>query len=354
MNPDANDDPFDDFATAAGAALRRPAPDNGLAGVRSSLRRRRISQIAGAGGAAMIVFAVGGLLLANNQDDSPGRLVPADDTVSTSPDSSPSTSAPETTAATEPAAAPYWVPPGKEFASTDFGPLASAYAGPVVAGLSRQISIEGHRPLQVVTASLRYDGRATATEQVCVSENGGGGCRDSSGPVPWSVFMTSSVDNGDADFDLWGVEGLPENTAFVSYSDGDLQLWQRPIMGFAAFPNVEGNEEIVIAYDADGTELGQFGVAYLTATAVDEPAPLLADISQAEFQELSDLTTNTVRECLTSRGGTFTGDVATFPSDVDQAAVWEQCVAETKQIVGDAVQELNPRFYDPSTERPQN
>ena len=86
MNPDASGDHFDDFATAAGAALRRPAPDNGLAGVRSSLRRRRISQVAGAGGAAVIVFAAGALLLATNQDDSQLRVVPADDIVPTSPD----------------------------------------------------------------------------------------------------------------------------------------------------------------------------------------------------------------------------------------------------------------------------
>ena len=352
MNPDASGDHFDDFATAAGAALRRPAPDNGLAGVRSSLRRRRISQVAGAGGAAVIVFAAGALLLATNQDDSQLRVVPADDIVPTSPDPSSSTSAPTTTAVAAPATYPYWVPPGTEFASTDFGPLASAYAGPVVAGLSRQISIEGHRPLQVVTSSLRYNGHATATEQVCVSENAGSACRDASSTVPWSISITSSVDNRDAEFDLWRVQGLPENTSFVSYSDGDRQLWQRPIMGFAAFPNVAGNEEIVIAYDVDGTELGQFGIAYLTATA-DEPR-LLADITDAEFQDLSDLTANTVRDCLASRGATFTADVATFASDVDQAAVWEQCVGETKQVVGDAVQELNPRFYDPSTERPQN
>jgi hypothetical protein len=353
MNPDTNADDFDLFAADAGAALRRPAPDNGLAGVRSSLRRRRISRVAGAGGAVVVVFAAGALLLADNTDDSQ-RLVPADDTVSTSPDLSTSTSAPATTALADPASGAGWVPPGTEFTSTDFGPVAAFYGGPVVAGLSRQISVEGHRPLQVITASVSYQGFATATEQVCVYENGGGGCRDAASGVPWSVFMTSSVDNGDAEFDLWGVEGVPEKTAFVSYSDGDLQLWQRPIMGFAAFPNVAGDDEIVIAYDVDGTELGQFGVAYLTATAADLPAPLRADISEAEFQALSDLTANTVRDCLTSRGGTFTGDLAAFPSDVDQAAVWGRCVAETKQIVGDAVKELNPRFYDPRTERPQN
>ena len=352
MNPDANGDDFDDFATAAGAALRRPAPDNGLAGVRSSLRRRRINRVAGAGGAAVIVFAAGALLLATKQDDSPRRLVPADDIVSTSPDPLSSTSASPTTAAAAPATYPYWVPPGTEFASTDLGPVTAAYAGPVVASMSRQIGIEGHPP-QAVTTSLSYIGLATATEQVCASEQGGGSCREVPSPASWSIAMTSSVDNGDASFDLWTIEGLPENAAFVSYSDGDLQLWQRPIMGFVAFPNVEGNEEIATAYDVDGTEIGQFGVTQLTA-ALDGPRPLLADITQAELGVLSDLTANTVRDCLASRGATFTADMATFPSDVDQAAVWEQCVGETKQIVGDAVQALNPRFYDPSTERPQN
>jgi hypothetical protein len=60
-----------------------------------------------------------------------------------------------------------------------------------------------------------------------------------------------------------------------------------------------------------------------------------------------------MRDCLTARGGTLAGNVATFPPDVDQVVVWEQCVTETKQIVGDAVTELDPRFFDPITERPQ-
>jgi hypothetical protein len=101
MNPDANDDGFDDFATAAGAALRRPAPDNGLAAVRSSLKRRRITQVAVAGGAAVIVFAAGALLLGTNQDNSQ-RLVSVAETVSTSPDPSTSTTAPTTTAVVAP------------------------------------------------------------------------------------------------------------------------------------------------------------------------------------------------------------------------------------------------------------
>lgn len=252
-----------------------------------------------------------------------------------------------------PAAAPQWVPPGTEFASTDLGPATSVHFGPVVAALTRQIGIEGHPP-QVVTTSMTYMGDATAVEQVCTSENGSSGCRPEWNTTTWSTSVTSSVDNGFATFDLWTIEGVPHDAAFVSYRDGDLELWQRPIMGFAAFPNVPGDEEIVIAYDADGTEIGRFGAAQQTATQFTGPLPLRADLSKAEFANLGELTTNTMRECLTSGGGSFNDDVATFPADVDQGAVWDRCVAETKQIVGEAVDDLNPRFYDPSTERPEN
>ena len=245
------------------------------------------------------------------------------------------------------AAPPPWVPPGSEFASTDLGPATRVYNGPVVAALTRQIGVEGHPP-QVVTTSLTYMGNATAIEQVCTSEYGSSGCRPEWNAASWSVGVTSSVDNGVATFDLWTIEGVPADAAFVSYSDGDVQLWQRPIMGFVAFPNVAGDEQIVIAYDADGSEIGRVGAEQeeRTATLPDGQTPPLADISQAEFTNLVDLTAETARDCLTSHGGTLVGDIATFPADVDQAAVWDQCVAETKQVVGDAVNELNPPFYD--------
>jgi hypothetical protein len=253
-----------------------------------------------------------------------------------------------------PAASPQaWVPPGTEFVSTDQGPATTVYDGPVVAALSRQIGIDGHPP-QVVTTSLAYVGYATAVEQVCSSEEGSRGCRELWSTRSWSTSVTSSVDNGFASFDLWTIEGLPANAAFVSYSDGDLQLWQRPIMGFAAFPNVQGRDEIVIAYDGDGIEVGRFGAAQQAASFPDNESPLLADISKTEFAVLSDLTTNNLRECLTTGGGTLVGDVATFPSNVDQIAVWDQCVEKVNEIVADAVKDLNPRFYDPSTDRPQN
>ena len=99
-NTDRNDADFDDFASAAGAALRRPAPEGGLAGVRSSRQRRRVVQVVAATGAAAIVFVAGAFLLTTNQEDSP-RLVTSDNPISTSPDSlspdsSTSTSTPTT------------------------------------------------------------------------------------------------------------------------------------------------------------------------------------------------------------------------------------------------------------------
>ena len=246
-----------------------------------------------------------------------------------------------------------WSPPGTEFASSDLGPATMVYGGPAVAALTRQVGIEGHPP-QVISTSITYAGNATAIEQVCTSENGGSGCRPEWNTASWSTSITSSVDNGDGTFDLWTIEGLPANTAFVSYNDGDLELWQRPIMGFAVFPNVPGEEQVVIAYTVDGTEIGRFGAEQQAATQSAEPVPPQADLSASEFADLSELTFSTMRDCLTTRDGTLTGDVASFPPDIDQVMVWEQCVTETKQIVGDAVTELNPSFYDPVTGRPQN
>jgi hypothetical protein len=338
-------DGFDDFAHAAGAALRQPAPDNGLARVRSARQRHRMARVAAASGAVAIVIVAGALLVNENQDDSQ-RLMPADRSLPV--DGKRTENAPEAT--------PPWSPPGTEFVSSDLGPATMVFGGPAVAALTRQVGIEGHPPIQVISTSMSYGGHANAFEQVCTSENGGSACRPEWVTPSWSTGTTSSVANGESTFDLWTIEGLPADTAFVTYTDGDLELWQRPIMGFVAFPNVPGEEELVVAYAVDGTEIGRFGTDEQTAAAtlVAEPEPPQADLSPSEFADLSELTFATLRDCLTTRGGTLTGDVATFAPGVDQVGVWEQCVTETKQIVGDAVTELDPRFYDPVTERPQN
>lgn len=252
-----------------------------------------------------------------------------------------------------PAAAPSsWVPDGVEFPATDLGPPASVeYDGPVVAALSRQVSVEGHPPI-VVATSLTYMGGATAAEQACTWSDSGGGCRPEWNPSTWSTAVTSSVDNGVAEFDLWTVEGLPSTVAFVTYTVDDETLWQRPVMGFAAFPHRSGPSYVAIGYDVEGSEVSRYGLEEYTAQVVAGDRPLNADISSADLQRLADLTADEMRACLTSRGGVLSGDVATFAAGVDQATVWADCVVEVKSVVGEAVDELDPRFYDPAFERP--
>lgn len=160
-------------------------------------------------------------------------------------------------------------------------------------------------------------------------------------------------DSGVAEDVAWTVEGLPGDVAFVSYTDGDKHLWQRPIASFAAFPDVEGMNEVVIAYDSSGGELGRYGAAEVQASAFVGDMPQQADISQVQFEELAGLTRDELSACLARNGGTVgVGDVATFAIDVDQVAVWNDCVTSVEQVVADRVTEIHPRFFDPATERP--
>lgn len=254
-------------------------------------------------------------------------------------------------------AAASWTPDGTEFPLTDLGPATVVdHGGPVVAALTRQVGVEGHPP-QIIATFLDYRGNDTALEERCTSEKGSAGCRPAGRTPSWSTAVTSSVDNGFADYDLWTIEGLPADIAFVSYVDGDQRLWQRPIMGFAAFPNVTGSNEVLIAYDTSGTEVGRYDGERETAIALSSPyrLPPKADLSKQDFGYLLGLTHDEMVKCLTGHGATLNvGEVATFPDDVDQIAVWTQCVITVQQVVADAVKTLNPRFYDPVTERPEN
>lgn len=248
-----------------------------------------------------------------------------------------------------PASAPTpWLPEGTEFPSVDLGPATEVPNGPAVQDLTRSIGIDGHPP-QVVATSLQYLGNDTAVVSTCTSELGSSGCRPEWNPSTWSTSVTSSVDNGYADFDLWTIEGLPAEAAFVTYVDGDFELWQRPIRGFAAFPNVEGRSEVAVAYDANGKELERF-------TADRQPgsigqAPPLADLSDDDLNRLGKLTDDEMRTCLLANGAVVNeGDVAMFVEQVDQIAIWNQCVGAVKDTVRDAVTVTASRFDDPSSD----
>jgi len=251
---------------------------------------------------------------------------------------------------TAPTANRSWIPAGTEFALTDLGPATEVLDGPVVSSLTRQVAVEGHPPL-VVETSLMYLGNATAVEQRCLS----GACRPEWNTSTWSTAITSSIDNHEADFNLWLVEGLPAGTAYVTYVDGDKRLWQRPIAGVAAFPDVAGTDEQVTAYDDVGNQIAQFGEAHRQAEQFTGTPPLLADISTLEFQQLGELTRETLATCLRGHGGTIgAGDVATFPEDVDQISVWDDCATSVRHDVAESVSAIGARYYDPVTEYPTN
>jgi hypothetical protein len=204
------------------------------------------------------------------------------------------------------------------------------------------------------------------------SRGGGGSAPDWMIGVP-ITSISSSIDNRVADFDVWSWTNVPASAAYVVFTQGDVQLWQRPIRGVVQFPyawlthNNVGNAEPAqpgaaepyeaMAFDAAGTRVGDASQAAIdTASAgVSEPDQRWADITTAQMETLTTLNDTTARDCLTRSGATFSPDhmVATLPEGVDNAAVWSACVEETKSAVAAAVAEINPRYYDGSIgERP--
>lgn len=217
--------------------------------------------------------------------------------------------------------------------------------------LSRSIQIPG-QPVLTVARTIRYDLGPTAEEQRCQDMAGSGSCAPE---WTWGrqadLTISSSIDNGVADQDVWMWADVPAAASYVTYVDGGVRMWQRPIAGFAAFPNVAGHSEVVNALDADGIVIGTPS----WPGAGGWPGPLNADVDTAQYAELSDLTASTMRTCLTDAGGDFAGlNVASFPAGVDQSQVWVQCANNTKSVFGARVAEMNVRTSDPATAKAEN
>jgi hypothetical protein len=73
-----------------------------------------------------------------------------------------------------------------------------------------------------------------------------------------------------------------------------------------------------------------------------EPPTSGPDLSGTELERIRDLTHEETRRCLSDHGGIFDGDVAAFGPGVDQVAVWDECVSEVEQVVGEEVAQLAP------------
>jgi hypothetical protein len=289
-----------------------------------ALRRRRL------GGAILMSSAaaatIGLVWVADHGEDPPGEVEPAD--------------------------TGGWTPPGVEFPLEDLGVPDSDVWSTTVAGLARALGVEGHPPL-VIATTLQYSGGATAELQRCLSERGSAGCAPEWVRDHFDIGVTSSVDNGVADYDLWTWANVPPDAAYVTYVDDPQVRWQRPVAGVAAFPNVDWFDSVAIAYTSNGTELARVDRAALDAAdqRLEGPPPM-ADITRAQYQELTALTDTTLRDCLTDNGARLDANVAVLPAGVDDVEVWDQCVATVKQIVAERIDAMNVAFYDPITERP--
>jgi hypothetical protein len=301
-------------------ATARPAPTRGTTTVRLTPGSpgHRPRAIVGAAAAAIGVLGIAGLLAVDRGDD---RVTP-------SAGSPPATDAPAATAR------PVWQPPGEEFAITDLGPATESQGGPVVEALTRRVGVPGYAD-RTLAPSLTYSGGTTAELQDCVWSERGGQCLPE-----WSPTWWSTSDDGDAARGLFTFGGLPPGTAVVGYADGETAYWQRPVRGFAAFPNLPGRAEVVTAWDAGGTVITTVDLATYAGVTVQPPDGV--GLSPGAINELNQLTWSSMRTCLSARGGEVGGtfSVADFPDDVDQTAVWDECVAEVKAIVARRVDEL--------------
>jgi len=129
---DESDRSVDELARRAGAALRRPAPPDGMARIHAGRRRRAAVRVVGAG-ALVIVVAVGAFVaLARRSDDAVGvsdtvaTTAPADTAPATTAPATtaPATTAPGTTAPATTATATIATASGWRAATGDWSPLA--------------------------------------------------------------------------------------------------------------------------------------------------------------------------------------------------------------------------------------
>jgi hypothetical protein len=254
-----------------------------------------------------------------------------------------------------------FVPAGVEYPLTDLGEPDHGASGLTVAALARVTQVPGQPPI-VSGPTLSYSGGASAEVQWCTSSSGGAGCSPEwLVGVPW-VGQTSSVDNLHADFDVWTWSNVPAEAAFVTFTQSDSRLWQRPVHGMVQFrvtkatqPGVAGVPVQAVALDAAGNELQRADDQTVYEAGMKVTAPPQADLTAAQGVAIVELTDRTIRTCLSQVGATYSdyGTVAFLPASTNVQLVWNTCVAETKATVAAAVKEINPRYYDPSKgERP--
>jgi hypothetical protein len=303
------------LATDAARAPRPAAQWDGLAEYATSEHKRRRSPWVAAAAVGLVAAAIGGAI-ALRSTTSPHVVRTAG-----------------------------FIPAGTEFPLTDLGTATQSvpFGGITTDGLLRNVSVPGLASL-AVQRTLNYGNGRTAELTECMSPGTFTFCVSAvSGAIPEVIHdaggaIVNGVPQPLFDYAVW--TNVPVDAAFVSFTGGAQELWQRPVLGMAVFPT----RGLATAYGADGKELARIDL--YEASASDPPAhpgPFF-DISDTQGEELRLLTDSATASCLTAHGGTITGgsNVVVFDPSVDQVEVWDGCVVETKRIVAERVTAMNP------------
>jgi hypothetical protein len=244
---------------------------------------------------------------------------------------------------------PAFQPSGTEFRIADLGPATRHTThGVTLTELSRDIGVNGTSQL-TVEVGLEYQGGEAPVEVRCIAEDTSSMCVPDYAEAGVSVFRTATVEGQTNPF-LWAWAQVPAGTAYVSYVDGQLSLWQRPVDGVAVFPDVydggNGDSEVAVAYSADGVELGRVDRNRRAAVEADQASRgiSVAELDASQQLELATLTDESFTTCLTEAGATFDGPSGTLPSGTDAGAVWHRCITATKTIVTPRLAELGVTF----------
>jgi hypothetical protein len=206
-----------------------------------------------------------------------------------------------------------FTPPGHEYPLSDLGEPTNGPQSLTLASLARVTQVPGH-PADITGPTMMYAGCATAVEMQCDWDTGGGGaCHPE---WNWSVPRTtgtSSVENMTADCDVWIWSNVPHAASVVGFTQGSTKLWQHPVNGVVQFrasvASKAGDVGVpveAVAYDTSGAEVARADDQMILAAsaAVIDPNLLQADATQAQREDLANLTDTTIRACLIRAGAT--------------------------------------------------
>lgn len=243
-------------------------------------------------------------------------------------------------------------PAGNEFPIADLGPATRRLTpGPTLTELSRDIGINGTSQL-TVQVGLEYQGGESPVQVRCIGGDDGSALCAPEYVETWINIYRTATTEGDTGPRWWALESLPAGTAYVSYVDGKLSLWQRPIDGVAVFPDVngefDGHIEVAVAYSIDGVELGRVDPATRAASdaAQANTNVRIAELDSSQESSLKNLTDTSLKSCLVDAGASFDGTAGTVPAGTDAQAVWDHCIATTKAIVTSRLAQLNVNYHD--------